>query len=79
MLPRFGLADPALRLLAEIVHDLDLRDGRFLHPEGIGIDLVLQGWLLESIRDTEREARGIALFEGIYRGLLARTRTEEVA
>jgi hypothetical protein len=77
MLQHFGFADPALHTLAEIIHDLDLRDGRFGHPESAGVDRVLQGWLLETISDAEREARGITLFDGLYQGVLARTCDEE--
>jgi hypothetical protein len=66
MLLAFGLDDPALRGLAEIVHEIDLRDGRYLRPETAGIDAVLRGWQRAGLTDAELERRGVALFEALY-------------
>jgi hypothetical protein len=66
MLLSFGLDDAGLQALAAIVHELDLRDGRLAPPEAAGIDAVLYGWLLVDMTDVEREAHGIALFDGLY-------------
>ena len=63
----FGLDDPAVRAIAEIVHEIDLRDGRYVHPEVPGIDAVLRGWM--SRADADREAHGVALFDGLYEAL----------
>lgn len=60
----FELTDPGLRAIAEIVHEIDLRDGRYLRPEIAGVDAVLKGWM--ALPDADREAHGIALFEGLY-------------
>jgi hypothetical protein len=76
MLLAFGLDDPGLRAVAAIVHELDLRDGREVPPEAAGIDAVLRGWLLLDMTDTEREAHGVALFEGLYAALASRTASE---
>src|SRR5579864_4872286 len=59
----FGLNDPAVDAIAEIVHEIDLRDGRYIRPEASGIDAVLRGWM--SRPDAEREAHGVALFDGL--------------
>lgn len=69
MVGAFGLPDPSLRLMGEIVHEIDLRDGRYVHPETAGIDAVLRGWLLARFSDQELEAHGVALFEGLYSAL----------
>jgi hypothetical protein len=69
MLHTFGLDGPALQTLAEIVHEIDLRDGQYIHPEIRGIDAVLDGWLRSDAEDAERERWGIGLFEGLYQGL----------
>jgi hypothetical protein len=68
MLLAFSLEDPALRSMAEIVHEIDLRDGRYIRAEAAGIDLVLNGWLLKGLSDGEIERNGISLFEGLYSG-----------
>ena len=67
MLRAFALDDPGLRALAEIVHEIDLRDGRFSRPEIAGVDAILGGW--GALTDAEREAHGVALFEGLYASL----------
>ena len=69
MLDAFGLeGDPALAALAQIVHEIDLRDAS-TRPEVPGIDAVLRGWSTAGWTDAELERHGIALFEGLYRAL----------
>ena len=70
MVARFGLDKPGVRAIAEIVHELDLRDGLYNRPEAAGVEAVLRGWLLAGLLDIELESRGIALFDGLYTTLL---------
>jgi hypothetical protein len=65
----FALDDPALLTLAEIVHEIDLHDGRYVRPEIAGVEAILNGWQQTSWADAEREAHGIAFFEGLYQTL----------
>src|SRR5262245_31192012 len=74
MVTAFGLEDPSLQAMGEIIHEIDLRDGRYGHPEIPGIDAILKGWLLARLPDPELEAHGVALFEGLYADLSRRTR-----
>jgi hypothetical protein len=70
LISAFGLAeDPALAALAEIVHEIDLRDGLSARPEIPGVDGLLRGWMATGWSDAELEQHGIALFEGLYLGL----------
>jgi hypothetical protein len=69
MIAAFGLDQPGMRALAEIVHEIDLRDGHFMRSEVAGIDMLLRGWQLSRIDDADMEARGASLFEGIYAAL----------
>lgn len=71
MLRAFGREEPALQALAEIVHEIDLRDGRYLRPEIPGVDTVLSGWLSLNLPDVEMEQRAIALFDGLHGALFA--------
>jgi hypothetical protein len=65
-----GRREPALTALAEIVHEADLRDGKFARAEARGVDLAVRG-LLAAIPDDEGAlAAGLTLFEGLY-GTLA--------
>lgn len=63
----FDLDDAGVRAIGEIVHEIDLRDGRYARPEIAGVDAILRGW--GGLADTEREAHGVALFEGLYASL----------
>jgi len=66
----FGLEDPVLQPMGEIIHDIDLRDGRYVHPETAGIDAILKGWLLARLTDAALESHGVVLFEGLYAALV---------
>jgi hypothetical protein len=74
MVRTFGLEDPSLQPMGEIIHEIDLRDGRYAHPETAGVDAILKGWLLARLSDAELEAHGVALFEGLYADLSRRNR-----
>ena len=65
MIRAFNVDAPGLIPMARIVHEVDLRDERYLHPETIGIDAVLKGWLSLDLSDPELETYGIALFDGL--------------
>ncbi len=69
MLAAFGLKESGLQGVAEIVHEIDLRDGRYARPETAGLELILKGWLQAGLPDKEIEQRGIALFEGLFTAL----------
>ncbi len=43
LLERFTLKDPALKSIAEIIHDIDLKDSKFAREETIGIDRLIAG------------------------------------
>ncbi|MQA90253.1 MAG: ChrB protein [Gemmatimonas sp.] len=59
--------DPALREIAEIVHDVDLKDEKFGRIEAAGISRVVEGIQAAIATDEERVAHGRKLFEGLYR------------
>ena len=73
MIKTFKPDEPALQTMAQIVHEIDLRDGRYARPETEGIDALLKGWLLTGLPDTQLEAHGIVLFEGLYHALSQRS------
>ena len=67
MLKRLGLTDnPALVHVGQIVHDIDLKDGKFRREQARGIDAVVLG-LTKTCRDDEslRKA-GNELFDALY-------------
>jgi hypothetical protein len=66
MLRAFQLVEPGLQTMAEIVHEIDLRDGQYTHLALAGVDAILKGWLIANFSDADLEAHGITLFEGLY-------------
>jgi hypothetical protein len=52
--------------MAEIVHETDLRDGRYAREEARGLDLAIRGLLVATPDDTAMLATGLTLFEGLY-------------
>jgi hypothetical protein len=66
LLLRSGLRDRRLASIAEIVHEADLRDGKFPRDEARGLDLVLRGLLAAIKDDHEALAQGLTLFDGLY-------------
>lgn len=66
LVKRFGLDDPALCRLAEMVHVADLEDGKFPHPECIGIDRVLKGWGRAGLSDEMLLQKGGECFDALY-------------
>jgi len=63
---RFALDDPALRPLAELVHDIDCKDGKFGRGEASGIALVVDSIRQGTSDDAARLERGGALFDALY-------------
>lgn len=61
-----GRQDAALRAIAQIIHDLDIEDGKFNRPEAVGIGLAISGICATNAADMDRVARGIELLDGVY-------------
>jgi Uncharacterized conserved protein len=66
LLRRFELDDPGLSYIAEIVHDIDLRDGKFGREDALGIERVLAGIAAAWPEDDTRLARGASVFDELY-------------
>jgi hypothetical protein len=67
LLVRFGLAtDPALKAIAEVVHDIDLKDEKFERPEAPGVEAILAGIARATASDADRVRQGSAIFDGLH-------------
>jgi hypothetical protein len=66
---RFGIADPAIRRIGEIVHDLDLKDDKFKDTHTQTIGLLIDGLQASIADDTSLLEQGMGLFEALYRSL----------
>jgi hypothetical protein len=72
LLERFGLSELGLRAIAEIVHDIDLKDSKFGRPETAGIDHLIAGVCMAHKEDEQRLERGAAIFDDLYEYLKRR-------
>lgn len=66
LMERAGLDDPALRVIAEIVHEIDLKDSKFSRPETLGIDRLIAGIAMAHREDESRLDRALAVFDDLY-------------
>jgi hypothetical protein len=68
---RTGSRDAAAAQIAEIVHDLDLKDGKFGRLEAPGVAQLLAGLLEATLDDGERLRDGFSIFDQLHRGFAA--------
>jgi hypothetical protein len=66
LLSRTGIADPALQAIAEIVHDIDLKDSKFGREETAGVASLLSGVSAANPNDEKRVAQGEPIFDNLY-------------
>jgi len=66
MIQRFQLQDQALVPLAEIVHDIDLKDKKYGRSETSGFSALLAGLVASHPDDEQRLEEGIRLFDNLY-------------
>jgi hypothetical protein len=66
LLDRVATKDPALRAIAEIIHDIDLKDNKFGRDESVGVRTLIDGIALTTADDLERIARGTDVFNSLY-------------
>lgn len=67
ILGRLSMDDRALPAIAEIIHDLDMKDAKYGRPEVHGLLALLSGITLRYEADEERLSRGIQLLDDLYR------------
>lgn len=67
---RFGLEkDDALRAIAEMVHDVDNKDGKFGREETAGFERLIAGIVKRNARDEARIERGAELLNDLYESM----------
>lgn len=74
LLKRFALRERALRIIGEIVHDIDCKDDKYERAETAGVASLIQGIARAYSDDAARLERGAALFDDLH----ARFRQERV-
>jgi Uncharacterized conserved protein len=73
LVKRFGIKDRRVKVIAEIVHEADLHDGKFTRNEATGVDFAINGLVEATPDDDDLLARGMAIFEGLYTVLKQKT------
>ena len=63
----FGISDRAVARLSEVVHDLDLKDGKYAAPEAATLGAAIDGLQMSCGDDHQLLDQGIILFEAMYR------------
>ncbi|HSY52192.1 MAG TPA: chromate resistance protein ChrB domain-containing protein [Thermoanaerobaculia bacterium] len=71
---RVGLPDKGVRAIAEIVHDLDLKESKFDRPETAGVRTMLEGLIGRVPDDAERIERALSVFDDLHEALGRRTK-----
>src|SRR5687767_10190285 len=66
LVKRFAIKDRRVKVIAEIVHEADLHDGKFTRTEATGLDLAIKGLAEATPDDHELLERGGRLFDGVY-------------
>ncbi|MEN6484542.1 MAG: chromate resistance protein ChrB domain-containing protein [Syntrophobacteraceae bacterium] len=66
MLRHMRLPDPALARMAEVIHDIDLKDSRYNRAEAAGFRALLAGMVASHPEDEERMEEGLRLFENLF-------------
>ena len=73
-LKRLHMDDPALHAIAEIIHDIDLKDSKFARAETAGVTSLILGIAQLHREDEARIAQGSALFDALYEFFTKRKR-----
>ena len=74
LLARWGSGDQALRHIADMVHDVDLRDAKFCREETSGFTALVTGICIQHQEDAARLEAGSIMLDALYRALQRRRR-----
>jgi len=66
MIQRLGLQDHALGPMAEVVHDIDLKEEKFGRRETVGFNALLTGLVVAQPDDDRRITEGLRLFDNLH-------------
>jgi len=66
LIRRVGLPDQGVRVIAEIVHDIDLKDEKFGRPETPGVAAAIDGLVRRHVDDAARLDHGLGLFDDLH-------------
>jgi hypothetical protein len=65
LMHRFALRQPGLQAVAEIIHDIDVKDGKFARPEAPGVAALIAGIALANPDDEARIDAGGQMLDAL--------------
>ena len=65
LIDSFGLREPGLTSIAEIIHDIDVKDGKFARVEASGIAAMIAGIAVAHANDEDRIELGGRMFDAL--------------
>jgi hypothetical protein len=74
LIKSFVLKDQALHSLAEIIHDIDLKDNKYNRKEAEGIVQVITGLSLKLNDDNKLLEKGMEIFDALYYSCATKTK-----
>jgi hypothetical protein len=66
LIDRMSLDDPGLHPLAEIIHDIDLKDAKFQRNETRGLEVLVDALRERHASDEDRLVRSAGVLEDLY-------------
>jgi hypothetical protein len=66
LLREFGLGDPALAAVGEVVHDVDMKEAKFGRAETAGVEHLIAGIAWTHSDDDDRLAQAFAVFDALH-------------
>lgn len=66
LMKAFSMRDGALRRIARVVHEIDVKDDKYRSPETAGVEEVLGGIRKTAGSDAEALEKGMAVFDMLY-------------
>lgn len=66
-----GLADPGIAAIGEMIHDIDIKDGKYDRPETPGVARMIDGLARRYDDDYERLERAMLLFDDLHASMAA--------
>jgi hypothetical protein len=65
LIDSFGIREPGLASIAEIIHDIDVKDGKFAREEAAGIAAMIAGIAVAHAKDEDRIELGGRMFDAL--------------
>jgi hypothetical protein len=77
LIRRVGLPDRGVKAIAEIVHDVDLKDEKYGRAEAAGVRRIVEGLIARYQNDAERLDHGLAMFDDLHEALRPKPRGKQ--